>query len=185
MQFPLDFFQTLMYVKEYILYWSNRINHTQLHVHGFIFIFSVFSGCLCCSIENEQSAFNRLWLKHWKINALFSALGYMISKSCFAYTCIYFRTATIRSAPTGPDGQNGVHAVQLVWKVFKHDAVSVKLDNLASLAVWDNSTLKETASQATALGPLGQNSVHVQLLAKEEFSRGEATSLLFFETARS
>ena len=45
------------------------------------------------------------------------------------------------------------------------------------MAVWDNSTWNETASQATALGPLGQNSVHAQLLVKEEFSRGEATNI--------
>jgi len=88
-----------------------------------------------------------------------------------------FRLATIRSAPTGPRGQNGVHAVQLVLQVFKHGGGSANLDNLASMAVWDNSTWNETASQATALGPLGQNSVHAQLLVKEEFSRGEATNI--------
>ena len=97
--------------------------------------------------------------------------------SYITYFCIYFRTAIIRSAPTGPDGQNGVHAVQLVVKVFKHGAVSVKLGNLATVAAWDNSTRKETASQATALGPLGQNSVHARLLVKEDFSRGEAKNI--------
>jgi len=81
------------------------------------------------------------------------------------------------SAPTGPDGQNGVHAVQLVVKVFKHGGASAKLENLAKMAAWDNSTWKETASQATALGPLGQNSVHARLLVKEDFSQGEATNV--------
>jgi len=108
----------------------------------------------------------------------------MISKSCFAYTCIYFRTATIRSAPTGQDGQNGVHVVQLVAKVFTHGAVSVKLGNLATMAAWDNSTRKKTASQATALGPLGQNSVHAQLLVKEDFNRGEATNIQIYCSPR-
>ena len=67
--------------------------------------------------------------------------------------------------------------MQLVLQVFKHGGGSAKLDDLVSLAVWDNSTWKETASQATALGPLGQNSVHARLLVMEDFNRGEPISV--------